>query len=40
MYFDHRLSKNTIIKKKKLSKKFVIRWTKSPNQDFTEDARG
>jgi len=40
MYFNHHLSKNTIIKKKRLSKKFVIRWTKSPNQDFTEDARG
>ena len=40
LYFNHYLSKNMIAKKKKLSKKFVIKWTKFPNQDFSKDDRG
>jgi len=40
LYFNHHLSKNMIAKRKGLSKKFVIKWTKSPNQDFTKDNRG
>lgn len=40
LYFNHHLSKNMIAKKSRLSKKFVIKWTKLPNQDFTRDNRG
>ena len=40
MYFFENISKNEIIRKKKLSKNFVIRWTQSKNQDFTIDKRG
>jgi transposase len=40
LYFNHHLSKNMIARKKGLSKKFVIKWTKSPNQDFSKDNRG
>jgi len=40
LFFNHHLSKNTIAKKKGMSKKFVIKWTQSPEQNFTEDNRG
>jgi len=40
MYFKQHFSKNMIAKKLKMSKKFVIKWTESPTQDFTEDNRG
>jgi len=40
MYFNHRISKNTIAQDKGVSKKFVVQWTQSPNQDFSADMRG
>lgn len=40
LYFNHHLSKNMIAKKKGVSKKFVIKWTKSSDQDFSIDNRG
>lgn len=38
--FNHHFSKSEIAKKKKVSRKFVIKWTKSKDQDFEEDKRG
>jgi len=40
MYFTHHISKNTIAQDKGVSKKFVIRWTESPDQDCSKDMRG
>lgn len=40
LYFNHHLSKNMIAKREGFSKKFVIKWTESPNQNFSEDHRG
>jgi len=40
LYFEDGLSKNAICRIKRLNKRFVIRWTQSPTQDFTEDKRG
>jgi hypothetical protein len=40
LFFNHHLSKSMIAKKKKVSRNFVIRWTKSREQNFLEDARG
>lgn len=40
LYFEVGISKNNICRTKRLSKRFVIRWTQSPSQDFTEDRRG
>lgn len=40
LYFNKHLSKKKIAKKKALSNKFVIRWTHSPEQDFSQDRRG
>lgn len=40
LFFNHQLSKSTIAKKKRITRNFVIKWTKSPTQDFTKDARG
>jgi len=40
MFFNHHLSKSMIAKKKKVSRNFVIEWTKAPTQDFTKDPRG
>ncbi len=40
LYFWEHLSKNEIARRKRVSKRFVIDWTKSPQQDFTADARG
>lgn len=40
LYFNHHFSKSMIAKKKKVSRNFVIEWTKFPNQDFTKDNRG
>ncbi|MBU4580405.1 hypothetical protein KKB43_05315 [Patescibacteria group bacterium] len=40
LFFNHHLSKSMIAKKKKVSRNFVIKWTKSLYQDFDEDNRG
>jgi len=40
LYYEEEISKNKIIKKKGMSKGFVIKWTASPDMDFTEDKRG
>ena len=40
LYFEEGLSKNAIVRTKRLNKRFVIRWTQKPKQDFTEDKRG
>ncbi len=40
LFFNCHLSKSMIAKKKKVSRNFVIKWTKSLYQDFTEDSRG
>ena len=40
MFFNEYLSKSEIAKKKKVSRPFVIAWTKSKKQNFTKDDRG
>ena len=40
LYFEDGLSKNAICRIKRLNKRFVIRWTQSPSQNFSEDHRG
>lgn len=40
LFFNHHFSKSMIAKKKKVSRPFVIKWTKLLNQDFTKDNRG
>lgn len=40
LHFKDNLSKSMIAKEKSVSRKFVIKWTMSPEQDFTEDNRG
>ena len=40
LFSNHHFSKSMIAKKKKVSRPFVIKWTKSINQDFTKDNRG
>ena len=40
MYFEEGVVKNEIIRKMHSNKKFVLRWTQSPNQNFEEDNRG
>lgn len=40
LFFKYHLSKSMIARKKKVSRNFVRRWTKSPEQDFTIDRRG
>lgn len=40
LFFNYHISKNMIAKKRSVSKKFVIKWTKDPNQNFIEDNRG
>jgi hypothetical protein len=40
LYFEEGLSKNAIARTKRLNKRFVIRWTQSPRQNFQEDHRG
>jgi hypothetical protein len=37
MYFDQHIPKSTIAQQKGVSKKFVIRWTTSPDQDCMID---
>ncbi len=37
LFFNHHFSKLMVAKKKKVSRNFVMKWTKSPNQDFTKD---
>lgn len=40
LYFKQQLSKNMITKRERINKKFVIKWTKFKDQDFTKDNRG
>ncbi len=40
LFFNDHLSKTMIAKRKRVSRNFVIRWTKAPGQDFTTDTRG
>jgi len=40
LFFNHHLSKSKIARKQKATRNFVIKWTKSPTQDFTKDNRG
>ena len=40
LYFHEKFSKNYIATHMHLSKHFVIKWTKSPDQDFEYDQRG
>jgi transposase len=40
MYFVHRISKNAIARIEGVSKKFVVRWTKAPDQECSLDMRG
>ncbi len=40
MYFEEGITKNEIARKKRMTKNFVIKWTQSPEQDFTKDKRG
>jgi len=40
MYYSQHMSKNAITRQKGVSKKFVLRWTASPDQEFSQDARG
>jgi len=40
LFFNHHLQKSMIAKKKMVSRNFVIRWTKSKDQIFTQDKRG
>ena len=40
LYFNHHKSKSEISREKKVSRNFVIKWTETPDQDFTEDKRG
>ncbi len=40
LHFESGWSKNRICRELHMSKHFVIRWTQSPAQDFTEDKRG
>jgi len=40
LFFRKGMSKNAIARQKRVSKHFVICWTKSPHQDFTADNRG
>ena len=40
LYFKYGISKRQIVMKERVSKRFVIDWTKSPDQDFTADDRG
>jgi transposase len=40
LFFNHHLDKSAIAKKERVSRGFVIAWTKSPNQEFLKDNRG
>lgn len=40
LYFKYGHSKTQISKQERVSKKFVIKWTQSPGQDFASDSRG
>lgn len=40
LYFQNGLTKNRIVQKHGVSKQFVITWTQSPTQDFSQDRRG
>jgi len=40
LYFYHHMTKSAIAHKKKVARNFVIKWTQSPDQDFSEDHRG
>jgi len=40
LFFNCHFSKTMIAKKNRVSRNFVIKWAKSPNQDFKKDNRG
>lgn len=40
LYYEKEISKNKIMRKKGMSKGFVIKWTASPDLDFEKDNRG
>jgi len=40
LYFNQNISKSEISRRVGVSRKFVIKWTKSPDQDLTKDDRG
>lgn len=40
LYFTYGHTKSFIKEKERVSKPFVIRWTQSPDQDFSDDTRG
>lgn len=40
LYFEEGVTKNKLSKRYRLSKKFVIRWTRDREQNFSEDMRG
>ena len=40
LYFQYDLKKAQIIEKERVSKPFVTKWTKSPDQDVSIDKRG
>ena len=40
LYFKQKMSKKSISNQEGVSKNFVIKWTKSPDQDWTDDQRG
>lgn len=40
LFFKKRLTKNAIAKRERVAKKFVIKWTQAPEQDFLRDERG
>ncbi len=40
LYFAYGHTKSLIMKREGVSKPFVIRWTQSPDQDFSDDCRG
>jgi len=40
LFFIYHISKSMIARKKKVSRNFVIKWTRSEEQDFSKDDRG
>jgi transposase len=40
LYFKYGISKRVIVREEKVSRGFVDKWTKSPDQGFAEDKRG
>lgn len=40
LFFEDHLSKSEIARRERVTRNFVIEWTKTPDQDFKEDHRG